>query len=420
MEINAAPGIRMHHHPSEGKVRNVGEKIVKHLYKDNVTNIPVISVTGTNGKTTTTRLISYVLKLMGNTVGMTSTDGIYIGDECIDIGDDTGYESAKAILLNKDVDAAVLETARGGIIKKGLAYDLADVGVITNITGDHLGLDDINDLEELSFVKSLIVEAVKPEGYAVINVDDPWSRKIIDRIKGNANLFSKDKDNELIKENINNGNISVFIEDDMICVVNNNKKYNVIKLSDVPITLDGKLSFNIENALAACAALVGIRGADPWATSRRTNAPSTMSSRARSVSTRRMQPTPVSGRVHCGSSLDSPFFEAWVITTMMFCAPATRSMAPPIPLTIFPGIIHEAIFPATSTSKAPRTVRSTWPPRIMANDWAESKIAAPVCAVTVCLPALIMSASRVCSSGNSPIPSRPFSDWSITSMPAGM
>ena len=101
MEINAAPGIRMHHHPSEGKVRNVGEKIVKHLYKDNVTNIPVISVTGTNGKTTTTRLISYVLKLMGNTVGMTSTDGIYIGDECIDIGDDTGYESAKAILLNK-------------------------------------------------------------------------------------------------------------------------------------------------------------------------------------------------------------------------------------------------------------------------------------------------------------------------------
>ena len=248
MEINAAPGIRMHHHPSEGKIRNVGEKIVKHLYKDNVTNIPVISVTGTNGKTTTTRLISYVLKLMGNTVGMTSTDGIYIGDECIDIGDDTGYESAKAILLNKDVDAAVLETARGGIIKKGLAYDLADVGVITNITGDHLGLDDINDLEELSFVKSLIVEAVKPDGYAVINVDDPWSRKIIDRIKGNAIYFSKDKDND----------ISVFIEDDMICVVNNNKKYNVIKLSDVPITLDGKLSFNIENALAACAALVGI------------------------------------------------------------------------------------------------------------------------------------------------------------------
>ena len=119
-------------------------------------------------------------------------------------------------------------------------------------------MDDINDLEELSFVKSLIIEAVKPEGYAVINVDDPWSRKIIDRIKGNAIYFSKDKDNELIKENINNGNISVFIEDDTICVVNNNKKYNVIKLSDVPITLDGKLSFNIENALAACSALVGI------------------------------------------------------------------------------------------------------------------------------------------------------------------
>ncbi|MGL4570282.1 MAG: cyanophycin synthetase [Clostridium sp.] len=258
MEINAAPGIRMHHYPTDGKPHDVGEEIVKYLYENNMKNIPLVSITGTNGKTTTTRLIAYVLKLMGNTVGMTSTDGIYIGNECIDVGDDTGYDSAKAVLLNKDVDVAVLETARGGMIKKGLAYDLADVGVITNITGDHLGLNEINDLEELSFVKSLVVEAIKPDGHSVINADDYWSTKIIDRIKGEPIYFSKSRDNKLIQKNIEEGKIAVFIENDMLCVINNNKKYNVIKLDDIPITLNGKLKFNIENVLAACSALVGI------------------------------------------------------------------------------------------------------------------------------------------------------------------
>ena len=258
MEVNAAPGIRMHHYPSKGKARDVGDYIFKHLYKGNPKNIPLISITGTNGKTTTTRLISYVLKLMGNTVGMTSTSGIYIGDECIDIGDDTGYESAKAILLNKEVDVAVLETARGGMIKKGLAYDLADVGIITNITEDHLGLNDINTMEDLSFVKSLVAEAVKSEGYSVINADDKWSKSIISRIKGDIIYFSKDKNNPLIKENIIAGKKAVFVDKDMLCVMSNGRKYNVIKIDDIPITLNGKLIFNIENSLAACAALVGL------------------------------------------------------------------------------------------------------------------------------------------------------------------
>ncbi len=258
MEVNAAPGIRMHHYPSKGKARDVGNHIFNHLYKGTPKNIPLIAITGTNGKTTTTRLISYVLNLMGNTVGMTSTSGIYIGDECIDIGDDTGYESAKAILLNKDVDVAVLETARGGMIKKGLAYDLADVGIITNITEDHLGLNDINTMEDLSFVKSLVVEAVKPDGYSIINADDKWSKSIISRIKGEIIYFSKDRGNSLIKENINLGKKAVFIDNGMLCVVSNGRKYNVIKIDDIPITLNGSLTFNIENSLAACAALVGI------------------------------------------------------------------------------------------------------------------------------------------------------------------
>ncbi|MBY0755717.1 cyanophycin synthetase [Clostridium sardiniense] len=258
MEVNAAPGIRMHHYPSSGEPRDVGKAILNHLYNGKPRNIPVIAITGTNGKTTTTRLISYVLNLMGNTVGMTSTEGIYIGDECIDIGDDTGYESAKSILLNKDVDVAVLETARGGMIKKGLAYDLADVGVVTNITEDHLGLDEIYTMEDLSFIKSLVTEAVKPSGYSIINADDNWSRNLIDRARGEIIYFSKDKNNNLIQKNILAGKKAVFIDDGILCVVNNNKKYNVLKVDDIPITLNGSLIFNIENALAACAALVGI------------------------------------------------------------------------------------------------------------------------------------------------------------------
>ncbi|MGL5086122.1 MAG: Mur ligase family protein, partial [Clostridium sp.] len=134
MEINAAPGLRMHLYPTSGEVRNVGDEIVNMLYKGNVKNIPVIAITGTNGKTTTTRVINHTLSKMGYMTGMTSTDGIYVDGKCIDKGDDTGAESAKSILLNKEVDIAVLETARGGIIKRGLAYDLADVAVITNIT----------------------------------------------------------------------------------------------------------------------------------------------------------------------------------------------------------------------------------------------------------------------------------------------
>ncbi|MGL4875295.1 MAG: cyanophycin synthetase [Clostridium sp.] len=258
VEVNAAPGIRMHHYPTEGESRDVGLEIVNYLYNNKPVNIPVIAITGTNGKTTTTRLVSHVLKTMGKVVGMTSTEGIYVNDLCIDIGDDTGYESAKSILMNNEVEVAVLETARGGMIRKGLAYDLADVGVLTNITGDHLGLDEVETVEDLAFVKSLVLEEVKEDGYSVINADDPWSVRILDRVKGKKIFFSKNKENKLLKENILTGGISVFVDGEYISVVNNNRKYDVIKVSDIPITLNGKIEFNIENSLAACAALVGM------------------------------------------------------------------------------------------------------------------------------------------------------------------
>jgi cyanophycin synthetase len=258
LEINAAPGIRMHHYPSKGKKRNVGKAILEMLYDENPKNIPVVSVTGTNGKTTTTRLISHVLKKMGNNVGMTSTDGVYLNDKCIHKGDDSGFNSARTILMNRDVDVAVLETARGGLVKRGLAYELADVAIITNITNDHLGLDGINSIEELSFTKALVGEAVKKDGVVVINADDKYSKTIINRFEAEKIYFSKSKENPLIQENISNGKIAVFIEDDMLCVINNNRKYEIVSIKDLPISYGGTLEYNIENAMAACGGLIGL------------------------------------------------------------------------------------------------------------------------------------------------------------------
>ena len=197
--------------------------------------------------------------MMGFTTGVTSTDGIYIDNKCIHEGDDSGFSSAKTVLLNRDVDAAVLETARGGIIRKGLAYDLADVAVITNITNDHLGLDGIDSIEDLMFVKSLVGEGVKKDGYTVINADDEYSRKIIDRIPCEKIYFSQSKDNDLIKQNIDSGKIAVFIENNNICVINNHRKYLIISVNELPISYNGLLTYNIENAMAACAALVGLK-----------------------------------------------------------------------------------------------------------------------------------------------------------------
>ena len=221
-------------------------------------NIPVVSITGTNGKTTTTRLIAHVLQQMGHKVGMTSTEGIYVDGKCIDKGDDTGYNSTKTILQNKDVEVAVLEVARGGLIRKGLAYDVADVAVITNITEDHLGIDDVNDIEQLAFVKALVGEAVKEDGYVVINADDNWSKNILSRFKAKKIFFSKDSDNPLIVENIKSGGISIYIKDNTLTVMNNNREYKLLNINNIPITLNGVLDYNLENAMAACAALVGL------------------------------------------------------------------------------------------------------------------------------------------------------------------
>ncbi|WP_300382584.1 cyanophycin synthetase [Clostridium sp.] len=258
MEVNSAPGLRMHLYPSYGKSRLVGEKIVNMLYEGNPYNIPIISITGTNGKTTVSRVISHTLSKIGYNVGMTSTSGIYINEKCIHEGDDTGFDSAKTVLFNNEVDMAVLETARGGLIKKGLAYDLADVAIITNIREDHLGMDGINTMEELCHVKSLVGEAVKEDGYVVINADDYWSKNIINRIKSKIIFFSKDSNNSFITENKIKG-IVVTIEEDDLISYNCGRRYEICSIKDIPITLEGRLEFNIENILGITATLIGLK-----------------------------------------------------------------------------------------------------------------------------------------------------------------
>lgn len=258
IEVNAAPGIRMHHYPFVGDSRNVAGAVVDMMFKNTKSSIPIVSVTGTNGKTTTTRLIAHTLSLLGHNVGMTTTGGIYINSKCIYKGDTTGYTSAMTLLMNREIDAAVLETARGGIIKKGLAYDLADVAVITNITEDHLGIDGINTLEDLSYVKSLVGEAVKDTGYAVLNADDEMTRNIIERMKSSIIFFSKDKNNPIMRENIRKGGYGVYSHEGYLYIEKDGVVSPIIKIENINITFKGKLKYNIENSMAACAALIGL------------------------------------------------------------------------------------------------------------------------------------------------------------------
>ena len=259
IEINAAPGIRMHHYPAEGKKRNVAKSIIDMLYPEGCKfSIPIISITGTNGKTTTTRMIAHILSLYGYNVGMTATGGIYINNKCILKGDTTGPVSARTILCDKDVDVAVLETARGGIIRSGLGYDLADVGIITNISDDHLGIDGINTLDELAFVKSLVVEAVKDNGYAVLNADDAYTPMISKRVKAKIIYFSKNKDNLILKKHIKEGNIGVYLNNNVICIEKDSEILPVADIMEIPSTMEGKISYNIENSLAATAGSIGL------------------------------------------------------------------------------------------------------------------------------------------------------------------
>ncbi len=252
IEVNAAPGFRMHLAPSEGIGRNVAEHVIDMLFPQGTpARIPIFAITGTNGKTTTTRLIAHILKNAGRTVGFTTTDGTYIGNQQIVQGDNTGPVSAQLVLKDPTVDVAVLETARGGIIRSGLGFDYCDIGVVLNVAADHLGLKDVNTLEDLARVKSVVPRAVSKKGWAVLNAEDDLVYKMKELTEGRVVCFSMDENNPNIKRRAERGRVSCVYENGYITILKGKWKVRIEKVTNVPITYGGRAEFMIQNVLAA-------------------------------------------------------------------------------------------------------------------------------------------------------------------------
>jgi len=252
IEVNAAPGFRMHLAPSEGLPRNVAAPVVDMLYPQGKQfTIPIIAVTGTNGKTTTTRLISHIVKNNGYRVGFTTSDGIYIQNTMLTKGDTTGPISAEFILKDPTVEFAVLETARGGILRSGLGFSQCDIGVLTNIKEDHLGLNDIHNLKDLTKVKRVVLDSVKKNGWSVLNAMDEYSMRIINDLPSNVAIFSLDENNEHIKKFAKEGRTTCVYEEGYVTIKKGDWKIRIGKVKDFPITMEGKAKFMIDNVLAA-------------------------------------------------------------------------------------------------------------------------------------------------------------------------
>lgn len=252
LEVNAAPGFRMHLAPSEGLPRNVAAPVIDMLYppgKD--ARIPIIAVTGTNGKTTTTRLIAHILKNNGCRVGFTTSDGIYVQNTLLMKGDTTGPFSAEFVLKDPTVEVAVLETARGGILRSGLGFNKCDIGVVTNIQEDHLGISDIHNLDDLTRVKSVIIGAVKRSGWAVLNADNEYCLKIAAKADCNIAYFSMDEKNPVIKEHCKKGGVAAIYENGYVTIKKGDWKIRVDKATHIPLTFNGTVEFMIQNVLAA-------------------------------------------------------------------------------------------------------------------------------------------------------------------------
>ncbi|HEY8100836.1 MAG TPA: cyanophycin synthetase [Burkholderiaceae bacterium] len=255
VEVNAAPGLRMHLSPSYGKGRPVGEAIISNMFAEGDDGrIPVVAVTGTNGKTTTVRLIAHLLAQSGLRVGMTNTDGVYIAGHRIDSGDCSGPRSARNVLLHPDVDAAVFETARGGILREGLAFDRSKVAVITNIgTGDHLGLNYITTVEDLAVLKRVIVQNVADNGVAVLNAADPIVASMAANCRGTVTFFAMDRHHPVMATHRAQRRRIVYVEDEAIVAEQGKFQYK-IPLADVSITRNGTIGFQVENVMASVAA----------------------------------------------------------------------------------------------------------------------------------------------------------------------
>jgi cyanophycin synthetase len=252
LEVNAAPGFRMHIAPSEGLSRNVAEPVIDMLYPEGTSStIPIVAITGTNGKTTTTRLIAHIAKTAGHKVGYTTTDGIYVQGKLVREGDCAGPASAEFVLRDPTVDFAVLECARGGILKSGLGFPQCDIGIVTNVAEDHLGLKDINSVEDMAKVKSVVPESVHVGGYAVLNADDDLVYEMAKRVKSNVAFFSLNPSNPRLAGLCESGEMTAVVENGYITVCKGSWKVRVEKVQNIPLAFGGSAEFMVQNILAA-------------------------------------------------------------------------------------------------------------------------------------------------------------------------
>ncbi|HEY7477861.1 MAG TPA: cyanophycin synthetase [Actinomycetota bacterium] len=259
VEVNAAPGFRMHTHPTEGEPQYVAKHVVDLLFPPGTpSRIPIVAVTGSNGKTTTTRMISHIFRGMGRRVGMTTTDGVYIDERLVKRVDASGPKSAQMVLQNPRVDFAVFEVARGGILREGLGYERNDVGVVLNVTGDHLGLREIETLEQLAGVKQVVVEAVPRNGWAVLNADDPLVLEMRRHCGGNVILFTMQDKHDLVDRWVRRGRKAVVLESsdrgEMMVIREGRRSMPIAWVHTLPATFEGKARMMVQNAMAAAAA----------------------------------------------------------------------------------------------------------------------------------------------------------------------
>ena len=255
VEVNAAPGFRMHAGPSRGLPRDIAAPVIHMLFRAGTpSRVPILAITGTNGKTTTSRLISHICRQTGKVVGFTTTDGVYIDDYLVEKGDNTGPYSASMILKDPTVEIAVLETARGGILRSGLAFNQCDVGVVLNVAADHLGIGDIDTIEQMAKVKSVVAEVVSAEGYAVLNADDPLTASMAEKVKGRVAYFSMSPDNPIIHDHIRRGGMAAIYENGYLSILEGEWTLRIEEAVNIPVTMQGMAPFMIANALAACLA----------------------------------------------------------------------------------------------------------------------------------------------------------------------
>ncbi len=259
VEVNAGPGFRMHTHPTEGHPRHVGRAVVDMLFPAaSPSRVPIVAVTGTNGKTTTCRMIAYIMKRAGKLVGLTTTDGIYIDETQIMAGDMSGPTSAQMVLKNPAINYAVLETARGGIVRSGLGFDRCNIAVVTNVTADHLGLRGINTLSELARVKAVVPQAVLRDGASVLNADNQWTVEMARSARGELIFFSMDEENPVIRDHVRERGKAVVLRPtrhgEMITLIEHRRDTSLLLAEQIPATFDGRVRVNVANALAAAAA----------------------------------------------------------------------------------------------------------------------------------------------------------------------